>query len=238
MSICYTEQIDIILELIMQIKHFNILIIFYTLLFIPSILLAEDTKITAEQVLDKVRKDLNGLEANFIQYETDVNGNKSEDSTGKVWLSAPNQFKWEYKKPIPQLIIADGKQVWVYDEDLEQVTIKHQNSQQNPIYILLNKEQTQQHYTTSLIKKLEGQNNSVQWIQMLPKKPNDDIKVVWLGIENNNLVSLKLQNQLDNLVVFEFLNVKRNPQLKDGFFNFVVPKGVEVLRNGLEIGEF
>jgi outer membrane lipoprotein carrier protein len=208
----------------------------FALLFVSSMLIAAETKITAEQVLDNVRKDLNSLEADFIQYETDANGNRSEDSTGKVWLNAPNQFKWEYQKPIPQLIVADGKQVWVYDDDLEQVTIKQQNSQQNPIYVLLNKDQTQEHYTVSLVNKVDT--DTLQWIQMLPKKPNEDIKVVWLGVEKNNLVSLKLQNQLDNVVVFEFLNVKRNPKLADNFFNFKVPKGVEILRDGIDIGEF
>lgn len=208
----------------------------FALLFISSMLIAAETKVTADQILDNVRKDLNSLEAGFVQYETDADGIRSEDSTGKVWLNAPNQFKWEYQKPIPQLIVADGKQVWVFDEDLEQVTIKQQNSQQNPIYVLLNKEQTQENYTVSLVNKVDT--DTLQWIQMLPKKPNDDVKVVWLGIEKNNLVSLKLQNQLDNVVVFEFLNVKRNPQLSDGFFDFKVPKGVEVLRDGIDIGEF
>ena len=208
------------------------------LLFTPLFLMAAEKTNAAEQVLDKVRKDLSSLAADFVQYETDANGVKSEDSTGKVWLNAPNQFKWEYQKPIPQLIIADGKQVWVYDEDLEQVTIKQQKSKQNPIYVLLNKEKTQKHYSVSLIKKAQGDSSSIQWIQMLPKKPNEDIKVVWLGIDNNNLVSLKLQNQLDNVVIFEFLNVKRNPELNKDFFSFKVPKGVEVLRDGIDVGEF
>jgi len=208
------------------------------LLFISSMLIAAETKITAEKILDNVRKDLNSLEADFIQYETDANGNKSENSTGKVWLNAPNQFKWEYQKPIPQLIVADGKQVWVYDEDLEQVTIKQQNSKQNPIYVLLNKEQTQKHYTLSLIEKTGADKDTVQWIKMLPKKPNDDVKVVWLGVDANNLVSLKLQNQMDNIVVFEFLNVKRNPILKSDFFIFNVPEDIEILRDGIDVDEF
>ncbi len=208
----------------------------FALLFISSMLIAAETKITAEQILDNVRKDLNALQADFVQYETDSNGVRSEDSTGLVWLNAPNQFKWEYQKPIPQLIVADGKQVWVYDEDLEQVTIKQQKSKQNPIYVLLNKEQTEENYTVSLVEN--GQSDALQWIQMLPKKPNEDVKVVWLGIDKNNLVSLKLQNQLDNVVIFEFLNVKRNPDLAKDFFSFQVPKGVEVLRDGIDMGEF
>ncbi len=206
------------------------------LLFTPLFLMAAETTNPAEKILDNVRKDLTALAADFVQYETDANGVRSEESTGKVWLNAPNQFKWEYQKPIPQLIVADGKQVWVYDEDLEQVTIKSQKSKQNPIYVLLNKEQTDKHYTVNLVEEVQG--DTLAWIQMLPKQPNDDIKVVWLGVEKNNLVSLKLQNQLDNVVVFEFLNVKRNPNLTKEFFSFKVPKGVEVLRDGVDIGEF
>ncbi len=190
------------------------------------------------ELLDQVRKDLTSLAAEFEQYEIDANNNFSEKSTGKLWLNAPNQFKWQYQKPLTQLIIASGKQVWIYDEDLEQVTIKQQYSQQNPIYVLLNKKQTEKHYTISLEEKKEDSIEETQWVKMIPKKPSDDVKVVWLGIDDNNLTTLKLQNQFNNLVVFNFEKIIRNPELTDDFFTFEIPKGTDVIRDKTGIGEF
>jgi len=217
----------------------KILIIFIlTFVFTLSFAKSDSTK-QANKILDKLRKDLNALVADFEQYEIDANDNQSEKSTGKVWLKAPNQFKWQYQQPLPQLIVASGQQVWIYDEDLEQVTIKQQRNKQNPIYVLLNKEKTDKNFIVSLSEETSKANkNALQWVVMTPKKPSEDVKKVWLGIKDNNLNILKLQNQLDNIVVFKFNNIKKNPELDKNFFSFDIPKGTDIIRDGPTIGEF
>ena len=67
-------------------------------------------------------KGLKGLDGQFVQQVYDTNGKLKESSSGRVAMSAPRLFRWEYVKPYPQLIVADGKTVWVFDPDLEQVT--------------------------------------------------------------------------------------------------------------------
>lgn len=209
------------------------------MIFMASIVVAEDKSTKkANKLLDKVRKDLTALSADFVQYEIDANERQSDKSTGKVWLNAPNQFKWQYQKPTEQLIIASGKQVWIYDKDLEQVTIKQQHNNQNPIYVLLNREQTDKYYTVSLVKQDKKSKDKLQWIRMLPKSSSDEVKNVWLGIKGKNLSVLKLQNQFDNIVIFEFNNIQRNPKLADDFFIFKIPQGIDVIRDTANIGEF
>jgi len=208
-------------------------------LMATSVSLAKDNlEKKANKLLDKVRKDLLSLTADFEQYEIDANNIQSEKSTGKVWLKAPNQFKWEYQLPVPQLIMADGKEVWIYDEDLEQVTIKKQKSEQNPIYVLLNKKLTEDNYSLALIPKEKAKKQNIDWISMTPKTPSEEVKVVWLGIKDKKLSILKLQNNMDNIVVFKFKNMQRNPDLSEGYFTFEVPEGTDVIRNTVEIGEF
>lgn len=212
----------------------------FCLLIINVDLYAQENN-KASDMLDKVRKGLTSLSANFQQYEVDANDRKSEVSTGLMWLRAPDQFKWQYQKPIPQLISANGKQVWVYDEDLEQVTVKQQRSQQNPIYVLLNKELSEKNYQISYeddAKNSGGTKENVHWIKMVPNQPSDEVKIVWLGIKNEQLTVLKLQNQLDNLVVFEFAEIKRNPSLDADFFTFNVPKGTDIISETADVGEF
>lgn len=195
-------------------------------------------KITAESLLDGLRNDLQALSADFVQYETDANANRSENSIGKVWLQAPNKFKWQYEKPVPQLIVANGQTVWIYDEDLEQVTIKQQKNRQNPIYVLLDKERTEANYSSKLIAKQQHDESAIQWVSLRPKIATEDVKVVWLGIEDKQLKILKLQNQLDNIVVFEFNHIKRNPELSTDFFEFEPPKGTDIMRESAINPEF
>ncbi|MFK8013519.1 MAG: outer membrane lipoprotein chaperone LolA [Marinicellaceae bacterium] len=190
---------------------------------------AEETE--AQNLLNEIRKDLTSLQANFEQYEIDMNDNESEKLTGQVWLQTPNQFKWQYAEPSPQLILANGETVWIYDEDLEQVSIKEQENTQNPIYVLLNKNDTQENFELRLLDKKEEKNQDLEWLEMTPKNPGEDIKKVWLGISDNTLKVIKLKNQMDSIVIFEFENTVRNPALAEGFFTFEVPQGVDVIRN-------
>jgi len=202
------------------------LLILSTLLVLSLPVMAENN---ANQLLDEVRNGLQSMSADFEQYEIDANERQSEILKGKMWLNAPDQFKWEYFDPAPQLIIANGEKVWIYDEDLEQVTIKQQNSTQNPIYVLLNKNETDKNYQV----KLEETAGDLQWFNMTPNVASDEIKQVWLGIDNNNIKILKLKNQLDNIVVFEFSNVIRNPELPDDFFTFIPPEGIDIIRDSM-----
>jgi outer membrane lipoprotein carrier protein len=196
---------------------------------------------SAEQILDNVRKDLNALSAEFIQYEIDANDRMSEQSSGHMWLSSPNQFKWVYDVPAPQLIIANGNKVWIYDEDLDQVTIRQQDSTQNPLYVLLNKAQTEENYIIEKVQSEDQQNQrsqSFNWISLTPKISSDEIKQVWIGVLDNNIKILKLKNQLDNIVVFEFNQTIKNPLLAEDFFTFNVPDGVDVISDAALNSDF
>jgi chaperone LolA len=68
------------------------------------------------------------LQAQFKQYELIEDGRKVDENSGSVWMQSPDLFRWHYKTPYEQLIVADGEQVWVYDEDLQQVTVKSQEN--------------------------------------------------------------------------------------------------------------
>ena len=206
---------------------FKILLLSLLLNFSTSVLAD-----SANQLLDNVRKDLISLSADFKQYEVDPSQRMSEVSTGKMWLNAPNQFKWEYFEPAPQLIVANGQKVWIYDEDLDQVTIKQQDSTKNPIYVLLNKESTETNYTVENWE--EGNKQAgIDWISLTPKVAGDEIKQVWLGIAGNELKVLKLKNQLDNIVIFEFSNIVKNPELSVGFFTFLPPEGIDIISDAM-----
>lgn len=187
--------------------------------------IAQADQHSAESLLNALRKDLMSLKAKFIQYHVTEDNKKEDENTGHVWLMAPDQFRWHYQTPMEQLIIADGKKVWVYDEDLEQVTVKAQNNQLNPIYVIINESLSEQHYTF----KLEASSQGVDWISLTPKDDKAEVKNVWLAIKDNTIHRIKVVNQLEQTLMFEFHEVTKNPELKAGLFQFTPPEGVDVI---------
>ncbi len=177
-------------------------------------------------LLSEVRKDLTGLQAAFVQYELINDMEKVDMNAGRVWMQSPDRFRWHYIDPIEQLIVADGQQVWVYDEDLEQVTVKTQSNQLNPIYVIINDEKSQQHYDI----KHEIQSQGIDWISLTPKEANDEVQTVWLAIEESQVKQIKVVNGFSQTMVFEFKEIKKNPDFKNGLFEFVPPEGVDVVQ--------
>jgi outer membrane lipoprotein carrier protein len=71
---------------------------------------------------------MNTLSATFEQRVIGSDSVVQDESGGKVWLSQPHYFRWEYGGDFPEIVVADGLQIWIYDEVLQQVTIKPQSN--------------------------------------------------------------------------------------------------------------
>ena len=178
------------------------------------------------EILAEVRSGLHALAADFLQYELTPDDQKLDINTGIVWMQSPSFFRWEYQEPIEQLIVADGSKVWVYDEDLEQVTVKAQDNQLNPIYVLINEELSQKHYDITF-EKTEGE---IDWIKLQPKLKSEEVKYVWLGVQDNSIKQIRVFNHFDQTMVFEFNQIKKNPELSSELFQFTPPDGVDVIQ--------
>lgn len=183
-------------------------------------------KIDPTKILADLRHDLSGMQADFIQYELLESGEKSDINSGQVYMQAPSKFRWQYIEPVEQLIVADGTNVWVYDEDLEQVTVKEQNNEMNPIYVIINDKKSQQQYNI----KHEMRSNGLDWISLTPKEVNEEVKTVWLAVKNNTVEQIKVENQFNQTMVFEFHSSLKNPGFDADLFQFVPPEGVDVIR--------
>lgn len=186
----------------------------------------ENTPPDPLQLLADLRADLVGLSAQFVQYEQGAQGEQIDPNSGQVWMQSPAQFRWHYVEPIEQLIVADGDNVWVYDEDLEQVTVKAQDNELNPIYVIINDEKSQQHYNI----RYEQKSGELDWISLTPKNRSEEVKSVWLALADDVVKQIKVHNNFDQTMVFEFSEIKRNPELTDGLFQFEPPAGVDVIK--------
>lgn len=171
---------------------------------------------------------LKGLDGQFTQQVFDANGNRKENSSGRVALSAPRLFRWEYAKPYEQLIIADGKTVWVYDPDLQQVTRRAQGAeeQNSPLAALIDPSKLDKDYRISE----GGSSDGLDWLVLTPAAPGDNaFRTAKLGFNSNGLAQMQVVDAFGQRTELSFSGWKRNPGFAAGTFSYTPPQGVDVV---------
>ena len=181
----------------------------------------------ARDQLDAFSKGLKGLDGQFSQQVFDPRGKQKEASSGRVAVSAPRLFRWEYVKPYPQLIVADGKTVWVYDPDLQQASKRPQGVEEasSPLAILLDPAKLDRDFTV----KEAGASNGIEWLQLAPKQADAAFKTAKLGFGKAGLAEMEYVDALGQRTKISFSGWKRNPGFAKGTFTYVPAKGVDVI---------
>lgn len=195
---------------------------------LAAALLAGNAFAGARDDLTAFTKGLKGLNGQFSQQVFDANGKRKESSTGRVAMSAPRLFRWEYIKPYPQLIVADGKNVWVYDPDLQQVTKRAQGveEQNSPLAALIDPSRLGKDFVVTEAGAKDGLN----WLQLKPRNANDaSFASARLGFGKAGLAKMQVVDSLGQRTLFSFSGWKRNPSFARSTFRYVPPKGVDVV---------
>lgn len=196
-----------------------------TLLFVSSAQAGGRDDLTA------FTKGLKGLDGTFSQQVFDANGKKKETSSGRVAMSAPRLFRWEYAKPFEQLIVADGKVVWVYDPDLKQATRREQpaEEQSSPLAALIDPTRLDREFVVKDLPTTDG----LDWIELRPRNPdNATFESARLGFNDAGLSRMRVVDPLGQRTELTFSKWKRNPSFAGGTFRFAPPKGVDVVAGG------
>ena len=171
---------------------------------------------------------LKGLDGQFIQQVHDGKGKLKETSSGRVALLAPRQFRWEYTKPYPQLIIADGSKVWIYDPDLQQVTVREQGAeeQNTPLSALIDPGKLDQQFNV----KEAGTADGLQWLALTPKSGGEtSFESARLGFGKEGLARMEVKDAEGQRTTLSFSGWKRNPGFASGTFKYAPGKGVDVI---------
>lgn len=185
----------------------------------------------ARDRLDGFTRDLKGLQGGFSQRVYDGNGKLKESSSGRVALSAPRLFRWEYAKPYPQLIVADGRKVWVYDPDLAQVTVRAQGAaeQDSPLAALIDPGRLDRDF----VVREAGDQDGLAWLSLAPKAGREPgFERARLGFDDGGLARMEVFDLLGQRTVIHFSGWKRNPAFPRGTFRYVPGKGVDVVGEG------
>lgn len=182
---------------------------------------------TADAVIEGFTADLSGLKGRFEQQVLDQNGTLKEQTGGNIALAVPRQLRWEYETPFPQLIVADGEHLFIYDPDLEQVTVRRQidDEQQSPLLALIDAEERQRQFTLTSA----GARDGLEWVVLEAKLEEAQIRTAWLGIDGQTLARMEFTDSLGQRTRITFSDWQRNPSFEPGFFRFQVPANADVV---------
>lgn len=184
---------------------------------------------SAREQLQRFGQGLESATTSFRQVVTGPNGEKSQSAQGRLEMQAPGRFRWEYTAPDPQLIIADGRRITIYEPDLKQVTIKPQRAlnQDNPLSAISRPELLERYYAVSDLPPKQG----LSWLQLLPKdRESSPFDKAWLGFDAVGLRSMRLFDNLGQVSEFTFGTWQRNVNINPKRFEFKAPKGVDVVQ--------
>jgi outer membrane lipoprotein carrier protein len=199
-----------------------------TILFTGQIVLAEaDTKDDGQLLIDAFILDVSTLQGRFEQSLIDADGEVVEQTEGTLKIQRPGQFRWSYTEPYEQSLVADGLNVWSYDVDLAQVTVKPQHDAlSNTPALLLGGSadaMSQFNYETSFVE------DETTWVRLSPKNTDSGFKRVELGFADRTLYRMVFYDNLEQLTLVALYDVEVNEPIDPTYFQFLIPADVDVV---------
>ncbi|HLP98859.1 MAG TPA: outer membrane lipoprotein chaperone LolA [Sideroxyarcus sp.] len=167
-------------------------------------------------------------QADFTQEVRDKNGKRIQSASGTMQFVRPGKFRWEYRKPYEQLIVGDGKKFWMYDTDLNQVTVKKLDAAlgSSPAALLSGSNEIERGF---VLEDIEG-HDGLEWLQATPRSAESSFEKILMAFDaRSQLVVMELHDAFGQHTVLRFSALKTNPSLSPKLFKFVAPKGADVL---------
>lgn len=167
-------------------------------------------------------------QANFSQVVLDQNGQRMQSASGVMQFMRPGKFRWAYAQPYEQLIVGDGRKFWLYDVDLNQVTVRSLDAAlgSSPAALLSGNNEIER----SFVLSERGSQNGLDWLEALPRSSDSSFRRIRMAFDGQaNLAVMELLDLFGNTTVLRFSALKRNPSLTPGLFKFEPPVGADVL---------
>jgi chaperone LolA len=172
-------------------------------------------------------------QADFTQDVLDQNGKRIQSASGTMQFRRPGRFRWSYQKPYEQLIVGDGAKFWLYDVDLNQVTVKKLDAAlgSSPAALLSGNNEIERDFTL----KESGDRDGLEWLQATPKGQNGGgsdssfNRILMAFDAQSELAVMELNDMFGHKTVLRFSAMQRNPKLSEQQFRFTPPKGADVI---------
>jgi outer membrane lipoprotein carrier protein len=163
----------------------------------------------------------------FTQQVTDRSGKPGEQSDGALQFQRPGRFRWEYKRPYKQLLVGDGAKLWMYDSDLNQVTVKTQRDAlgATPASLLAGSNDIDRDFALSD----GGTKDGLEWLVATPKDPDSTISRIRMGFRKDLPAAMELTDTFGQVTSIRFAKLESNPRLDGEQFKFTPPAGADVI---------
>lgn len=179
------------------------------------------------QTLETFIQNLDSFEASFEQTLYGADSEPLQTSEGTIKLKRPARFVWAYTSPEPQLILADGERIWLYDEDLEQVTVNAIDERINgtPLQLLMQAAPLSEGFDIESLGVSEG----IDWFGLTPLSQSSDFEQVFIGLQGDTIAAMELRDSFGQATQIRLDNFKTDVQFDDSLFVFDIPEGVDVI---------
>lgn len=177
--------------------------------------------------LERFADGLETWHARFEQRVLDSDGAVQDASSGEMWLSRPSLFRWEYGGDFPEVIVADGERVWLYDISLEQITVRSQAGLANdsPLSLLTDLSRLDEQFEVRDLGTDEG----MAYVELRSVAEDAEFDRVLLGIRDEALELMAMEDAFGLRTEIRILDAQRNPELSPSLFVFEPPEGVDVV---------
>ena len=174
--------------------------------------------------LDRFYTDTRTLAGRFTQTVRDGSGAVTEQSRGTFAIERPGRFRWDYEAPYQQTIVADGRELWVYEPDLDQVTVRpiDEQSADAPGLLLSGARFPRELFEVSA--QADG------WLLLTPRRKDSGLGSVRLKLAAGSVQALELADGMGQTTRIEFTDTQRNGPVPAERFRFSPPPGVDVIR--------
>jgi outer membrane lipoprotein carrier protein len=183
--------------------------------------------VNAADLVSEYFAGLDSFQAQFSQVVVDSNGQHVQDAEGEVWMERPGRFRWDYRTPYKQLIVADGESIWTYDSDLEQATVKPVDEalSSTPAMLLSGFRPLSEVMTWRELGDRDGKT----WYQLDPRQADSAVEQVQIAFEGRQLSSIDVRDGFGNRTRIRFSDVRRNQDIKPELFKLRLPAGTDII---------
>ena len=210
-------------------KKHSLLVVFTLLLCLCSIsnVWAE----SAEQRLEKFFKEVKSMSADFTQSIISESRPEIQKSQGVLKMERPGKFRWDYFSPYEQQIVADGKSLWIYDVEMEQVIVKSLDLAlgNTPAVLLSGNVNIAEKFDVTEIADANSNDKNLFWLQLVPRQEEAGFEKLLLAFSGPNLQIMELKDAFGQVTRLTFSNLIQNPKIAPSVFAFEIPPGVDVI---------
>lgn len=196
-------------------------------LILSSTLVYTDAYGPARRALEDFSKGLENLQLDFTQVVKSQDGSIQDQTSGNAWLQSPNRLRWVYTGDFPETIVADGVNVWIYDEVLEQVTVKPQSDRvaDAPLLILADISQLDQQFMVAELGEFED----MHLLELRSRESESEFERILIGLNATGIRMMIMEDAFGLRTEIHFSNIVRNAEIDDDLFSFTPPEGTDVV---------